>query len=342
MRVLITGGGGFIGHHLVESQLAQGHFVRVADIDVTRLDGRMDDARLDVMRADIRDPRAVWHMMQGMDIVYHLACAHLDVSLPAAVYHQVNVDATALLLHAATAAGVRRFVHCSTVGVFGRLRVPPPADESSRCTPTHVYEASKLRGERVALEHGEARGLPVVVARPAWVYGPGCPRTRKLLRTAATGTFVMFGSGRTWRQPIYVADAVRGLEQCARAAGAEGEVYILAGREAVTIEQLVRLAAEAQSVTLAVPHLPALLGHCAGWALQCAFKPLRRSPPFSARSMDFFLKDNLYDTAKAVRGLGFDAITDLRQGFAQTVDLLANGHRIVAAKERDSSACASA
>jgi nucleoside-diphosphate-sugar epimerase len=319
MRVLVTGGGGFIGCHLVESQLAQGHEVRAADLDLKALEPRSGHPRLERIKVDINDQDAVRALVDGVDVVYHLASVHLDVTRPDEVYRRVNVEGTANLVEAASAAGVRRFVHCSSAGVFGDRKVPPAADEQSDCNPTHIYEQSKLDGERAAIEVARRRGVFLVVARPAWVYGPGCPRTVKLLRMAGSGRFVMFGSGRTLRQPIYVADVVRGLERCAEADVVPLEVYLLAGESAVTIADLVRLVGDAQGVSTTILRLPAAVGHLVGTALQVACTPLRRQPPFSRRSMDFFLKDNLYDVTKASRQLGFTAEIGLQEGLAQTV-----------------------
>jgi nucleoside-diphosphate-sugar epimerase len=319
MNVLITGAGGFIGCHLVASQLLQGHQVRAADLNIKPLAKWSGHQRLDMVKADITDPASVKQLVEDVDIVYHLASAHLDVTLSDRSYRAVNVEGTANVVEAASAAGVRRFVHCSTVGVFGKLDVPPPAQETSPCRPTHIYESSKLEGERLALDFARKTGYPIVVVRPAWVYGPGCPRTRKLLRTVATGRFVMFGDGRTARHPLYVGDAVRGLERCGQVEKDGGNVYILAGPNSVTIEELVQLVADVQGVKLTLVHLPPIIGHVAGAALQLACRPLQRQPPFSRRSMDFFLKDNLYDTSRAKRELGFQALVTLREGLELTV-----------------------
>src|SRR6185503_12825779 len=131
-----------------------------------------------------------------------------------------------------------------------------------------------LAGENAARQFATQTGLSVVVARPAWVYGPRCPRTMKLLRTIHKRRFVIFGSGRTLRHPLYVADAVRGLEQCAAETTAPGEVYILAGEEAVTVETLVRMAAEVLQVPPPQLHLPVSLGLMGGYAMQVIFKLL--------------------------------------------------------------------
>jgi dihydroflavonol-4-reductase len=277
--------------------------------------------RLEVIVGDIVDPALVERLVDGIDLVYHLASAHLDVSLGDDVYRRVNVDATLGLLKAAHAAGGSRVVHCSSVGVIGDVK-NPPADESSPCHPTNIYEQTKLAGEQAALRYAAETDFPVVVSRPAWVYGPRCPRTEKLFRTIGKGRFPIFGNGRTLRHPVYVSDAVRGLELCAETDRGEGQVYIIAGETPVTVATLVRMIAEVQEVRPPPLHLPMVLGKMGGHALELAFKPLHRQPPFSRRSLDFFLKDNAYSSGKAQRELGYEPQVDLHIGLVETLHWL--------------------
>jgi len=316
MHVLITGAGGFIGGHLVDSQLAQGHQVRALDLHVEELAPAASNPRLTTVVGDLTDEALLVRLLDGVELLYHLASAHLDVGIPDRRYWEVNVDGTVRLLRAARRAGVRRVVHCSSVGVFGDVK-RPPADEESGCNPTNIYELTKLAGERAALRFGDVAGLEVVAARPAWVYGPRCPRTRKLLRTIKKGHFVLVGGGQNLRHPIYVADVVAGLERCA-VAGRPGQSYILAGPEPVTVETLVRTAAEVVGAPPPAIHLPVVLMVAAGATLQSIFGLAGREPPFSRRSVDFFLKDNAYATGKARRELAFEARTELRDGLGRT------------------------
>ena len=318
MRVLITGAGGFIGSHLVDSQLAKGFAVRAVDLHLDLLRHADGHPHLEAVRGDITDEKLVKRLVEGVDVVYHLASAHLDVSLPDEQYRRVNVGATLSLLDAAREAGVRRFVHCSSVGVIGDVE-QPPADEVTDCHPTNIYEKTKLEGERAALEFGRRTGFPVVVARPAWVYGPRCPRTAKLIRTISKGRFPIFGSGKNMRHPIYISDAVRGLELCAETQGIEGEVFILAGEEPVEARQLVQVIGEELHTRTRNIHLPVLLGQWGGLALELFFKPLGKQPPFSRRSMDFFLKHNAYSIAKAKRRLNYQPQVDIRTGIQKTL-----------------------
>ena len=318
MKVLITGAGGFIGSHLVDSQLAAGNFVRALDLHAGHLAHLAGHPNLEIGFVDITDQDLLQDYLAGINLVYHLASAHLDVSLSAEQYRRVNVDATLALLAASQAAGVMRFVHCSSVGVIGDVQ-GPPADENTPCHPTNVYERTKLEGEQGALEFARRTGFPVVVARPAWVYGPRCPRTGKLIRAISRGRFPIFGNGHNLRHPIYISDAVLGLELCAHADQAPGQVYILAGDEPLPVLKLVNTISHELGVDPPKLHLPIVFGLLGGAALEIVFMPLGKQPPFSRRSVDFFLKNNAYDIGKARRELGFQPQVELRIGIQKTI-----------------------
>lgn len=318
MRVLITGAGGFIGSHLVDSQLEQGNEVRAVDLHLDLLRHQSAHPHLEVIRGDITDKDLLKKLVEGVEVVYHLASAHLDVSLSDEHYRRVNVGATLSLLEAAKQAGVERFVHCSSVGVIGDVD-HPPADETTECHPTNIYERTKLEGERAALDFARRTGFPVVVMRPAWVYGPRCPRTAKLLRTISKRRFFFFGDGQNMRHPVYISDAVKGLELCASVANVNGEVFIIAGEMAVPVSVLVHVMSQELGIRSPNLHLPIPLGVLAGSSLELVFKLIGKQPPFSRRSLDYFRKHNAYDISKAKRMLGYQPEVDLRTGMQETI-----------------------
>ena len=318
MKILITGAGGFIGSHLVDSQLAQGHDVRAVDLHLDLLQHQSANPHLETFLGDITDENLLKKLVEGVDVIYHLASAHLDVSLSDEHYRRVNVGATLSLLEAAGQAGVKRFVHCSSVGVIGDVQ-NPPANETTDCHPTNIYERTKLDGERETLAYSRRTGFPVVVMRPAWVYGPRCPRTAKLFRTISKGRFPIFGSGRNMRHPVYISDLIHGLELCAETPGIDGEVFIIAGEFPVESRELVRVIKEQLNVGTPQIYLPILLGQAAGATLELTFNLIGRQPPFSRRSMDFFLKHNAYTIAKAQSKLNYRPQVDLLTGIKKTI-----------------------
>jgi len=318
-RVLITGGGGFIGSHLVDSQLDQGNYVRVVDQHLERLNHISDHKNIDIVSGDITGRELVELLVDGMEEVYHLASAHLDVNLSEQQYRRVNVEATIKLLEAANLSGVKRFIHCSSVGVMGDIK-NPPANETYPCNPTNIYEKTKLEGEQAALGFNKATGFPVVVVRPAWVYGPRCPRTEKLIRAIRTKRFVMFGDGQNLRHPVFITDAVRGIELCAEIDQIAGQVYIIAGEKPVTSQKLIETIASVINVHPPSIHLPVEIGMLMGRFLENSFNLIEYQPPFSTRSLDFFVKNNSYEIAKAQKELGFDPQIELRSGLVRTMN----------------------
>lgn len=322
-RVLVTGAGGFIGRHLVASQAKLGRTVVALDLDLSALAGLdMGDA-VQLVEGDITDGDLRGRALEGVDTVFHLAAAHLSIRAPASVYTDVNVEALRGLVSRSREEGVRRFVHCSTVGVYGALE-SLPADESTECRPEYAYEKTKLEGERVLLEAHRRWGFPVTVLRPAWVYGPGCPRTEKLFRSIRRGRFLVAGDGGSFRHSVYIRDMTRAFELATQADGAVGRVVIVADDEAVTVRTLVDEVAGIVGAR-APRSVPFRALHAVGRAAEVAFGLLSREPPVSTRSLRFFSGNTAFDTARARAILGFRPRYGIREGLRETSRLLEEG-----------------
>ena len=316
-KVLVTGGGGFIGSHLVVQQLALGRQVSVIDTRLERLASLGHVEGLERFEGDIRDTALLEKVVPGTDVVFHLASAHLEVTRDDDYFKSINVTATRNLAQLAGSTGVGRFVHCSSVGVYGPL-VKVPADEDTPCRPDIAYEVSKLQGEREVLAVAADSGLPTVVLRPAWVYGPGCPRTGKLFRALRKRRFVLVGRGQNLRHPVYIEDMLQAFELAATRKDIEGQVFIIASAEYVTLEKLVNaiLAVEHSDYRpLRVP-LPLMWPVCL--AVESLAKLLGREPPFSRRSLKFFTEDSAFSIARAVDKLGYSPGVDLPDGLERT------------------------
>ncbi|NIM92794.1 MAG: NAD-dependent epimerase/dehydratase family protein, partial [Anaerolineales bacterium] len=237
MRILVTGAGGFIGSHLVSDQLERGRHVTAVDLNLGDLSSISDHPRLKLLQGDFTDHALIEPYLLDIDICFHLASVHLEIGVTEEHFWAVNVGGTRDFVARCHRAGVGRFVHCSSVGVYGSLK-NPPADESSECHPDTAYERSKLAGEMEVHEYAKKNVYPVVIIRPAWVYGPGCPRTLKLFTAIQKRRFFFVGDGRSLRHPIYIEDMLEAFEMAATKPRAPGEIFIVAGPRAVTLREL--------------------------------------------------------------------------------------------------------
>ncbi|MEE8104686.1 MAG: NAD-dependent epimerase/dehydratase family protein [Planctomycetota bacterium] len=312
MRTLVTGAAGFIGASLAKDRVRRGDDVVVFDRKSIEWPG-VAEAHV----ADLGDEAALKRALVGVDVVQNLAAAHLDQSTPDAEYRRVNVDAVRTLVALAKEAGVRRFVQCSSVGVFGSVEDPPAAEDADK-NPASIYENTKLAGERAALEEGGRVGLDVVVVRPAWVYGPGCPRTRRLLRMIAKGRFLYFGSGRILRHPIHIDDMLQGFD-LAGTTGPAGAIYNIAGPDSVPLSALVDAAAKALEVRAPRLKVPFAVGWCAAVVGETLLKPFGRTSPITRRSLCFFGSVNSYSIEAARRELGYAPVVGLGEGMKRVV-----------------------
>lgn len=272
----------------------------------------------ELVQGDFRDPSAAARASAGVDLVYHIGALFRQENVTSREMHAVNAEGTRHLLEAAAAAGVRRFVHCSTVGVHGDIR-RPPADEDAPYAPGDHYQASKTEGEKIALEYAARGPMEVVVFRPAGIYGPGDVRFLKLVRAIAQRRFVMFGSGRVLYQMVYIDDLVEGILLCGTHSAAAGRTYILTGEPPVTLNELVSGIAGTVGVAPPRARLPVLPLYLAGWACELACRPLGVDPPLHRRRVDFFRKTRAFDISRARRELGWEPRVDLPAGLARTV-----------------------
>ncbi len=316
-HVLITGAGGFVGRHLVQDQLTRGRTVRALDWNRESLDAFAPREGLEVMVEDAADVTVQRKAVAGVDVVFHLASAHLETELSDAAYHRINVAAVETLLEESRQAGVRRFVHMSSCGVHGTVHTSP-GNEETPFRPDILYERTKLAGELVAREFHQRYGFPVVVLRPPWVYGPGCKRTARLFEAIAEGKFVMVGRGSNLRSAVYITDLLDAVELCATKGGIEGEVFIVTHDELVTVHQLID--GIARLVGVAPPRLrvPVWAAWVMAALIETGSRSLRREPPISRRSLKFFTNDAAFTCAKARKVLGFEPRVPLREGLEMT------------------------
>lgn len=251
LRVLVTGGAGFVGATLVRRLVAGGHTVRVLDNYSTGSAAYLEGTGAEQVTGDIRDPGALAAALAGIGSVVHLAAAGSvvdSVADPVANF-DVNVTGTFRVLDAARRAGVARIVQASTGGaLIGDAT--PPVSESSLPRPISPYGASKLAGEGYAHAFARSYGLGTVALRFANVYGPHSAHKKGAIttffRAIDTGQpIVIYGDGTASRDYTHVDDIARAIALALTADVAPGTVLHIASGVETTVAQLADLCREA-------------------------------------------------------------------------------------------------
>jgi len=301
-RVLVTGGAGFIGSHLVEALLAEGWAVRVLDNLST---GRREnlaavEGRYEWMEGDIRDPATVARAVEGVDAILHEAAmvsVPLSVERPAEC-HAINLVGTLHLLEAARMAGVRRLIMASTAAAYGN-NPELPKRETMPPEPESPYGATKVAAELYLRAWARMGGLETASLRYFNVYGPRQdPRSMysgvisRFVEALSTGEPpTVYGDGTQTRDFIYVGDVVRANLLALRAPRLEpGALFNIGTGRSVSLLELLET-----------------LSGVAGRAMAPRFAPARAGDVTHSRA----------DPGRARALLGFEATTSLAEGLAR-------------------------
>lgn len=320
MRILVTGASGFLGHHFVEHAASAGHeIVALHRQPITgSTPAPIHRSGVTVRYADVLDRQSIDAAVADVDCVCHLAAAFTEASATENYFHRVNVEGTSNVMAAAHAAGARRFVFCSTAGIYGK-RVSGVIDETREPQPFNSYERSKVAAEEEVRRGAAEYGMEYVILRPSPIYGPGDQRLAKLYKNAARGRFPLFGSGEGRRHMVYVDDLAEAfLRSCVLPAAANEEM-IVAGPEAVRLCDILQTLAELSNRRSAGPRLPLKAVVLLAGVTEDVCRLLNVKAPLHRRRMDFYLSDTEYDCGHAREVLDWEPSVSLRQGLRKTL-----------------------
>lgn len=244
MYIVVTGGSGFLGSHVVEELVRRGHQVGVFDINPPPK-GLFDDGSVRYIHGDLADIASVTCGLAGADAVCHLGGVG-DVYLAAEKPHvaaSLNVAGTAHVAEAALMHGVKKLVYASTWEVYGEPRYQP-LDEDHPCSPDHPYSISKYAGELMALSYDRLKGLPVLALRLGTSYGarmrPNSVFSIFINKARRGETIVIQGTGEQSRQFTHASDIARAFAMACESE-ARGMALNIVAEESVSIRQLAEL-----------------------------------------------------------------------------------------------------
>jgi nucleoside-diphosphate-sugar epimerase len=325
---LITGATGFVGGHLAEACVTRGIQVRALARTGSNTD-LLKQLGVTLHRGDLTDAAVVQQAVEGVDAVVHCAAKVGDWG-PVEEYRAVNVDALRRLLEACKGRPIRRFVHLSSLGVYP-ARNHYGTDESEPLPARHMdgYTQTKVEAERLALDYHRTHGIPVVVLRPGFVYGP---RDRtvmpELIENLKARRFRWIGGGKGAMNTIYVGNLTDAIFLALEKPNAVGRVFNLTDGETVSKRRLI----EALVKGLDLPR-PPFLGAPIWLARIVAHimeKWARRrgspTPPLLTQARVKFLGLNLdFSIEKAIRELGYQPRVSFDQGIEKTIAWLHEG-----------------
>ncbi len=313
MKAFITGASGFIGTHLARQLLQQNW-----QVSILRHKRDLPDlGKFQVFRGDVRDSSSLKDMFKGTDVLFHLAAALGASRINKKEFFAINVQGTENVLKAAADAGVGRVIHFSSAGVFGSVRENRPVKETHAPSPRDVYDKTKLEGEKIALRFAD-NGENIVVIRPGWVYGPGDHRTFKLIKAVGSKKFLLVTTGTTRQTPVYIEDLVQGILLCVEKAGT-GEIFHLAGKENLTVKEIMQLIAQATNAPFSQFPLPIFALRVAAWKLEKTFSLLGREAPLTRGKLAFFIHPKPLSIQKAKTDLGYAPEWDFKTGIKAAV-----------------------
>jgi len=321
-KMLVTGAAGFIGGALFRRLAAYGCDVTgsvlyPAEAEALKKEGFKAKV-LDLASDEPFEP-----FVEGMDIVFNVAAMFRETEHGEELYTKVNRDGALKLCKAAAAAGVERFVHCSTVGVHGDVK-EIPCKETTPYNTTNHYTRAKLKGELAVLEFGRslpADGMVVTANRPGICYGPGDTRMLILFKNVLKNRFVIIGKGDVFCHLDYIDDQTNTFLLCAVAPREDvhGEAFNIASGEAVKVNTLIHTIADQGGVKLSRARIPALPIWYLGWACELVFMPLGLKPPLFRRRVGFFMENRIFDLTKAKERLGYVSEWPYERGVASTI-----------------------
>jgi nucleoside-diphosphate-sugar epimerase len=319
---VLTGATGLLGSHLAERLAARGERLRAlvrpgSDTSLLRRLGA------ELVEGDLDDPEPLKRLIDGADLVYHCA-ARVGEWAPWQVYQKNILDATGNLLLACRAVGVGRFLHVSSIGVYGHLgdrERPITENEPLGQNPWvwDYYPRAKLLAERMCRRYP----APLTVVRPTWLYGPYDRNTLpRVIKAMTAGRVAVIGKGDNLINIVYAGDVADGCIRAANHPSAAGQAYNLSSRGELTQRQFIDKLAAVLGLPPVRKHVPFLMAYWGGFLSECIGRiiNLRRPPHITRHVVSLVGRSTRFSIEKARRDLGWEPRTPVEDGLRQTVD----------------------
>ncbi|HEX4863775.1 MAG TPA: NAD-dependent epimerase/dehydratase family protein [Acidimicrobiales bacterium] len=321
MELLITGGNGLLGHHLIEALHARGDRPRVLALPGENTSW-LEKRSVPVFRGDVCQPDTLGPATIGADAVVHLA-GMMGLWRPYQDYHDVNVSGTENVCRTAIKEGVGRVVHVSSWTVYG-MDLGQSCDEECPLRPfPEPYALTKAAGDQVVQRLIAEEGLNAVIVRPGTFFGPEDRlHFGRIADRLASRKAVVVGKGGNALPFVYVTDVVQGLLLALDHPEAIGQAFNITNDQPLTQQEFMDFTASeigAEAPRIHVPYKPLYAAGHAAERVAGAIR-MRRQPPVTRLGVKLFGTDNRHSIHKARRMLGFEPRVTLREGIQLAAD----------------------
>ncbi len=317
MRILVTGGSGFVGSRLIAQLNSAGHSV-LALVRSAAVDAKLRALGAEPVRGDLE--KAGNLTLPAIDVVVH-AAAYFHFAGPRAPYFRTNVAGTAALLTAAERVGARTFVHVSAAGIIMDDRGTPIRD-GNEARPTFPnsfsgYIASKARAEAAVLAANKA-GFRTIALRPSAIWGPGDPFSRAIPQAIRSGRFAFINRGDYAFSTCHVDNVIEAID-CALAREVGGRSFFVNDRHETTFREFIAMLAALQGLSIeplrSMPYWAAFnIGRLMEFG--AAIIGLKDDPPLSRTLVRMIGREFTTDDANAREDLGYVGRLSRSQGMA--------------------------
>ena len=321
MRYLVTGATGFIGGHVAEAFVKRGW--PVSTVARPGSDTRLlDELKVTVHRGDLTDARIVREALADVEVVVHCAARVGDWG-PVEEYRAVNVEGLRTLLDACKGQALSRFVHMSSLGVYA-ARHHHGTDETEPLPDRHAdgYTQSKVEAEQLALRYYNDFGVPVVVLRPGFVYGP---RDRtvmpKLIENLRRGKVRYPGGGQRALNTVFIGNLVQAVFLVLDNDRAVGQIYNLTDGELVSKRRFIDAVADAAGLPRPTRTPPLWLARFLTWWSEgwAKLRGAKEAPPLTKARLKFIALNLDFSIEKAKRELGYQPRTSFDDALYETM-----------------------
>lgn len=321
MKVLITGGTGYIGEFFVPQLLKEGHQVRLLVRNLEK-GKKLFGNFCEYFVGDVTVKESLKGCCEGIDIVFHMV-AKVGNELPSEknfkAFRNVNVEGTRNLIDECKKANIKKFIFVSSIAAMGIVK-ETPCNENSECTPYLPYQVSKYEAEKLVNEEYCKNGFPGICIRPTKVYGVGEHEYSYLIlaKLCKIGYFPKVGKKKNYTSNIYITDLIQALVKLIDK-GRIGETYILSASDSIGFVESGKIIANILNKKIKVISIPANLMIGLAGIEEKFYLRMGRKPIVTKKNVEATITDRIYDISKAKKELGYCPQVRMEDGIERVI-----------------------